>query len=95
MFYEPQVLNSHLLLKEELLSVIMWCSVYLYYTALLNEAQNPSSVHCWFAQIFDKVLKCLIYLGYWRTKYWKYLVFGKDAKAHINFVELKFAKLIR
>ena len=52
-------------------------------------------MHCRFVQIFDKDLKSLIYLGYWRTKYWKYLVFEKDAKADINLVEPKFAKLIR
>ena len=30
---------------------------------------DPGSVHCRFVQIFDKDLKCLIYLGYWRTKH--------------------------
>ena len=49
-------------------------------------SQNPGSVHCRFVQIFDKDLKCLIYLGYWRTKHWKYLVFEKDAKADTNLV---------
>ena len=66
---------------------MLWCSVYLcYYKALLNKARTQV-LHCWFVQIFDKDLKCLIYLGYWRTKHWKYLVFEKDAKADINLVE--------
>ena len=38
-YYEPQVLSTHLLSKEELLSVMLWCSVYLYYTPLLNKAR--------------------------------------------------------
>ena len=38
--YEAQVLNTHLLSKEELLSVMLWCSVYLYYTALPNKART-------------------------------------------------------
>ena len=49
-------------------------------------------MHCRFVQIFDKDLKCLIYLGYWRKKHWKYLVFEKDAKADINLVELKLQR---
>ena len=65
---------------------MLWCSVYLcYYKALLNKARTQV-LHCWFVQIFDKDLKCLIYLGYWRTKHWKYLVFEKDAKADTNLV---------
>ena len=40
MCHKPQVLNTHLLSKEELLSVMLWCSVYLYYTALLNKART-------------------------------------------------------
>ena len=32
--------------------------------------------------MFDKVLKCFIYLGYWKTKHWKCLVCEKDAKAN-------------
>ena len=35
--YEPQVSNTHLLSKKENLSVMLWCSVYLYYTALPYE----------------------------------------------------------
>ena len=35
--YEPQVLNIHPLAKDELLSMMLWCSVYLHYTALLNK----------------------------------------------------------
>ena len=58
-------------------------------------SQNPGSAHCRFVQIFDKGLKCLIYLGCWGMKHWKYLVFEKDAKADMNLVELKFAKLSR
>ena len=54
------------------------------------------SAHCRWVQIFYKDLKKrLIYLGYLRTKYWKYLVRKKDARANINSVELKFAKLRR
>ena len=52
-------------------------------------------MHCGFVQVFDKDLKRLIYLGYWRTKHAQYLVFEKDAKANINLVELKLAKLKR
>ena len=37
--YEPQVLNTHPLAKEELLSMMLWCSVYLHYTALLNKVR--------------------------------------------------------
>ena len=49
---------------------MMWCSVCLYCTGLLNKArQNPGSVHCRFEQIFDKDLKHLIYLGYWIMKH--------------------------
>ena len=43
-------------------------------------------MHCWFVQLFDEEVKRLIYLGYWRMKHWKYLVFEKDAKADINLV---------
>ena len=66
------------------------------YLSLLHsfakESQKPGSMHCRFMQILDKDLKCLICLGCWRTKHWKYLVFEKDAKAGINLVELKLAK---
>ena len=70
---------------------MLWCSVYLYYTALLNKTRTRFR----FAQISDKDLKRLIYLGYWRTKHRKYLVLEKDPKADINLVELKFANLRR
>ena len=41
MCYEPQeVLNTHPLSKEKLLSVMLRCSVYLYYTDLLNKGQT-------------------------------------------------------
>ena len=63
--------------------------------SLSKKSQNPGSVHCRFVQMFYKDLKCLIYLGYWRTKHGEYLVFEKDVKADINLVELKFAKLSR
>ena len=52
-------------------------------------------MHCRFVQMFDKDLKRLIYLRYWRTKRRKYLVFEKDIKADINLVEIKFAKMRR
>ena len=58
--YEAQVLNTHLLSKEELLSVMLWCSVYLYYKALLNKARTQVLRHFRFVQIFDKDLKRLI-----------------------------------
>ena len=56
---------------------VLWTSIISYavvqYLSLLHnfakESQNPGSVHCRFVQIFDKDLKCLIYLGYWRTKH--------------------------
>ena len=54
---------------------MLWYSVYLYYTALLNNAD------CRWVQIFNKVFKCLIYVGYWEMKHWKCLVSEKDAKA--------------
>ena len=60
--------------KQELVLNILWVIA--------------GSVHYRFVQIFDKDLKCLIYLGYWKTKHWKYLVFENDAKADINLVEL-------
>ena len=37
-------------------------------------------MHCRFVQIFDKYLKRLICLGYWRTRHWKYLLSEKEAK---------------
>ena len=46
-------------------------------------------------QIFDQDLNRLIYLGFWGMKNWKCFVSKKDAKANINLVELKFAKLKR
>ena len=52
-------------------------------------------MHCPWVQLFDKDLNCLIYLGYWSTKHWKCLVSKKDAKANMNLVELKFAKVKR
>ena len=58
-------------------------------------SQDPDSGHCRLVKFFDKDLKCLISLGYWRTKHRKYLVFEKDIKADINLVEVKFAKLSR
>ena len=139
--------------REELFSVMLWCSVYLYYTALLNKAwtqvlriadgykfwirrwwwiisvvwltyerrltlfpvgtivrdpyhlESPTrrtqDLNLLRTRVQDllnevvQVFKCLIYLGYWNTKHWKCLVCEKDAKANINSVELKFAKLRR
>ena len=71
---------------------MLWCSVYLYYTPSLTKpkTQKPKP-----ELIFDKDLKRLIYLGYWKIKHWKYLVFEKEAKLSINLVELKFAKLMK
>ena len=43
-------------------------------------------MHFRFVQVFDKDLKCLIYLGYWRRKHWKYLLFQNDAKTDIDLV---------
>ena len=37
--YETQVLITQLLSKEELLPVMLWCIVYLHYTAFLNETR--------------------------------------------------------
>ena len=49
-------------------------------------------MNCRWVQIFDEDLKHLVYSDYWRTKHWKrLLVLGKDAKAEIYSVELKFA----
>ena len=56
--YEPQVSNTHLLSKKETLSVMLWCSVYLYYTALLYEAR--AQVLC-IADLY-KDLNCLFRL---------------------------------
>ena len=49
-------------------------------------------MHCWFVQILHEALKRLIYLGYWRTKHWKYLILEKDAKADIIFGGTKVCK---
>ena len=48
-YYEPQVFNTHPLSKKEFFSVMLWCSVYLYYTVLLfrlleNEALKILSI---------------------------------------------------
>ena len=50
---------------------MLWCSVYLYYTNLLNKAWTQVLRIVDGYKIFDKVLKCLIYLDYWKTKHWK------------------------
>ena len=65
---------------------------YHYYTALLIK---PEPTHCRWVQVFDKDLKRLIYLGYWSRKHRRCLVSEKNAKANINLVELKSAKLKR
>ena len=39
-FYKSQVLNTLSLSKEEILSAMLWCSVYLVYIALLNKTWN-------------------------------------------------------
>ena len=49
-------------------------------------------MHCWFVQILHEALKRLIYLDYWRTKHWKYLILEKDAKADIIFRGTKVCK---
>ena len=54
---------------------------------------KPEPTHCLWVQIFDKDLNGLIYLAYWSTKHWKRLLSKKDAKANIDLVELKFARL--
>ena len=59
---------------------VVQCLSLLY--SFSKKSQNPGSVHYQFVQIFDEHLKCLIYLGYWRTKHWKYLVFEEDAERH-------------
>ena len=59
---------------------VVQCLSLLY--SFAKKSQNPGSVHYQFVQIFDEHLKCLIYLGYWRTKHWKYLVFEEDAERH-------------
>ena len=43
-------------------------------------ALSTGSVHYWWVQIFDKNLKHLIYLDYWRIKHWKCLVCQKNGK---------------
>ena len=40
---------------------VVQCSSLLHNFA--KETQNPGSMHCEFLQIFDKDLKCFIYLG--------------------------------
>ena len=37
---ERQVLNTLLLSEEKLLLIMVWCSVHLYYTALLSKART-------------------------------------------------------
>ena len=66
--YEAQVLNTHLLLKEEqLVSVNGISYAMVQCLSLLHSfakySKNPGSVHCRFVQIFDKELRRLIYLG--------------------------------
>ena len=87
MCYEPQELNTHPLSKEELLSVMLWCGFIS--TTQLYEIK-PELTHCPWAQVFDKHLNRLIYLGYWSSKHWKCLVglSKEDAKANINLVNL-------
>ena len=70
--------------------MILWCNVIS--TTQLYQIK-PEIAHGPWVQTFDKNLKPLIYLGYWSTKRWRCLVSEKDAKATINLVELKFAKL--
>ena len=77
--------------KEGTFSVKLWCSAYLYCTALLNKVWTQvlridDGCSCLEKQL-KKVLKCLKYLVYWKTKYWKCLVCEKDAKANINLVD--------
>ena len=69
MCYEPEILNTHLLSKEELLIsyAVVQCLTLLH--SFAKERQNPGSVHCRFAQSFDKYLKCVTSLGYWRMKH--------------------------
>ena len=43
-------------------------------------ALRTGSVHYWWVQIFDKNLKHLIYLDYWRIKHWKCVVCQKNGK---------------
>ena len=87
---ETMVSNTHPLSKEELLSVMLWCS---FVSSTQFYLMNPELTHCTWVQFFDKDLNRLIYLGYWSTEHWKYLVSEKDAKANINLLELKFVKL--
>ena len=73
--------------KHEL--VMLWCSVYLYYTVLKSKAWTQV-LH--FANVYwfmKKYLKRLICLGYWRTKQWKCLAWEKEAKTNLNSVEQK------
>ena len=91
--YERQVLNNTYFQKKNFYQLCCG-AVFISATALLMKPE-PRFLHCWFVQIFDKDPMCLIYLGYWRTKHWKYLLFEKDAKAYINLVEPMLAKLSR
>ena len=54
---------------------------------------NSGSAHSQGVLIFDKTLKRLIYLGYLKTKQYKYLVLEKESKSNMNSVELKSVKL--
>ena len=43
--------------------------------------------------IFDKRFKGLTYLGYWRTKQWKYFVLEEETKTNVYWFEGRSAKL--
>ena len=51
-----------------------------------GSAQSPSVL------FHEKCAKCLAYLGCWRTKQWKCLVWGKETKARVNSLERNSAK---
>ena len=44
-------------------------------------------MHYQWVLIYDKHLKHLICLGYWRTKQWKSLVWTKEARANVNLMK--------
>ena len=48
---------------------------------------------CQWVLSYGKRLKRLIYVGYYRTKQYKCLVFEKESKANVNWFERKSAKL--
>ena len=53
---------------------------------------NTGSTKCGWVLFYELCSKCLIYLGYCKTKQWIRLVRKKESKANINLLEQMSAK---